>query len=35
MSSSDPRALARNRGVIRTNLLKRPEEPLPTAPTSE
>jgi hypothetical protein len=29
------RALARNRGVIRTNLLERPEEPLPTARTDE
>jgi hypothetical protein len=29
------RALAHNRGVIRTNLLNRPEEPLPTAVSSE
>ena len=29
------RALAHNRGVIRTNLLDRPEEPLPTAKTDE
>ena len=29
------RALAHNRTVIRTNLLKRPEEPLPTARTAE
>jgi hypothetical protein len=29
------RALAHNRGVIRTNLLERPEEPLPTARTDE
>jgi hypothetical protein len=29
------RALAQNRGVIRTSLLKRPEEPLPTARTDE
>jgi hypothetical protein len=29
------RALAHNRSVIRTNLLDRPEEPLPTARTVE
>jgi hypothetical protein len=29
------RALARNRSFIRTNLMKRPEEPLPAAQTSE
>jgi hypothetical protein len=29
------RALARNRSVIRTNLLNRPEEPLPTTSTDE
>jgi hypothetical protein len=29
------RALARNRSVIRTNLLERPEEPLPTVRTDE
>jgi hypothetical protein len=29
------RALAQNRSVIRTNLLSRPEEPLPTARTDE
>ena len=29
------RALAQNRTVIRRNLLKRPEEPLPTASTGE
>jgi hypothetical protein len=29
------RALARNRSFIRTNLMQRPEEPLPAAQTSE
>jgi hypothetical protein len=29
------KALAQNRGVIRTSLLQRPEEPLPTARTDE
>ena len=29
------KALAQNRGVIRTSLLQRPEEPLPTAHTDE
>jgi hypothetical protein len=29
------KALARNRSVIRTNLLERPEEPLPTVQTDE
>jgi hypothetical protein len=29
------RALARNRSVIRTNLLHRPEEPLPAVQTGE
>jgi hypothetical protein len=29
------RALARNRGVIRTHLMDRPEEPLPAVKTSE
>ena len=29
------RALARNRSTIRTNLLNRPEQPLPTAHTEE
>ena len=29
------RALAQNRGVIRTSLLQRPEEPLPTSRTDE
>ena len=29
------RALAQNRSVIRRKLLKRPDEPLPTARTSE
>jgi hypothetical protein len=29
------RALARNRSYIRTNLLKRAEEPLPTVETAE
>jgi hypothetical protein len=29
------RALARNRSVIRTRLMQRPEEPLPSAETSE
>ena len=29
------RALAHNRSVIRTSLLQRPEQPLPTAQTSE
>jgi hypothetical protein len=29
------RALAHNRGLIRTHLLERPEEPLPTARTDE
>jgi hypothetical protein len=29
------RALARNRSCIRTNVMKRAEEPLPTAQTSE
>jgi hypothetical protein len=29
------RALARNRSYIRTNLLKRAEEPVPTAQTTE
>jgi hypothetical protein len=29
------RALARNRSYIRTNLMQRPEEPLPAVQTSE
>lgn len=29
------RALARNRGYIRTKLMERPEEPLPAVETSE
>jgi hypothetical protein len=29
------RALARNRGVIRTHLMDRPEEPLPAAKTKQ